>query len=86
MLDTGPTTALPATGVLDPTDATRALPRQPDRGTAVAAAELGPNASFFRCDVTSESEVNAAMNAARERMGSITLLVNCAGIVGAGFT
>jgi NAD(P)-dependent dehydrogenase (short-subunit alcohol dehydrogenase family) len=49
-----------------------------------AAAELGPNASFFRCDVTSENDVNAAMNAARERMGSITLLVNCAGVVGAG--
>jgi NAD(P)-dependent dehydrogenase (short-subunit alcohol dehydrogenase family) len=49
-----------------------------------SATELGPSASFFRCDVTSESEVNAAMNAARERMGSITLLVNCAGVVGAG--
>jgi NAD(P)-dependent dehydrogenase (short-subunit alcohol dehydrogenase family) len=49
-----------------------------------SATELGAGASFFRCDVTSESEVNAAMNAARERMGSITLLVNCAGVVGAG--
>jgi NAD(P)-dependent dehydrogenase (short-subunit alcohol dehydrogenase family) len=49
-----------------------------------AAAELGPNASFIRCDVTSENDVNTAMNAARERMGSITLLVNCAGVVGAG--
>jgi NAD(P)-dependent dehydrogenase (short-subunit alcohol dehydrogenase family) len=54
-----------------------------DAGRA-SATELGPTASFFRCDVTSENDVNAAMNAARERMGSITLLVNCAGIVGAG--
>jgi NAD(P)-dependent dehydrogenase (short-subunit alcohol dehydrogenase family) len=49
-----------------------------------AAAELGANASFFKCDVTSEASVNAAMSAARDRMGSITLLVNCAGVVGAG--
>jgi NAD(P)-dependent dehydrogenase (short-subunit alcohol dehydrogenase family) len=54
-----------------------------DAGRA-SATELGPTAGFFRCDVTSESDVNAAMNAARERMGGITLLVNCAGIVGAG--
>ena len=30
------------------------------------------------------AEVNAAMSAARERMGGINLLVNCAGVVGAG--
>jgi NAD(P)-dependent dehydrogenase (short-subunit alcohol dehydrogenase family) len=54
-----------------------------DAGRA-SATELGPNASFVRCDVTSENDVNTAMNAARERMGSITLLVNCAGVVGAG--
>jgi NAD(P)-dependent dehydrogenase (short-subunit alcohol dehydrogenase family) len=49
-----------------------------------AAADLGPNASFVKCDVTSEVEVNAAMAAARERMDGINLLVNCAGVVGAG--
>lgn len=49
-----------------------------------AAAELGPAASFIKCDVTSEAEVNAAMSAARERMGGLNLLVNCAGVVGAG--
>jgi NAD(P)-dependent dehydrogenase (short-subunit alcohol dehydrogenase family) len=49
-----------------------------------AAAELGPAASFVKCDVTSESEVNSAMNTARDRMGGINLLVNCAGVVGAG--
>jgi NAD(P)-dependent dehydrogenase (short-subunit alcohol dehydrogenase family) len=48
-----------------------------------AAAELGPNASFVKCDVTSEAEVNAAMEAARAKMGAINLLVNCAGVIGA---
>lgn len=49
-----------------------------------AAAELGPAATFIKCDVTSESEVNAAMSAARDAMGGLNLLVNCAGVVGAG--
>jgi NAD(P)-dependent dehydrogenase (short-subunit alcohol dehydrogenase family) len=49
-----------------------------------AAAKLGSNASFLRCDVTSEAEVNATMEAAASRMGGINLLVNCAGVVGAG--
>ncbi|GAC1455356.1 MAG: SDR family oxidoreductase [Steroidobacteraceae bacterium] len=49
-----------------------------------AAAALGASASFARCDVTSEAEVNAAMQDAHERMGGLNLLVNCAGVVGAG--
>jgi NAD(P)-dependent dehydrogenase (short-subunit alcohol dehydrogenase family) len=49
-----------------------------------AATALGANASFIRCDVTSEAEVNAAMDGAREQMGGMNLLVNCAGVVGAG--
>jgi NAD(P)-dependent dehydrogenase (short-subunit alcohol dehydrogenase family) len=49
-----------------------------------AAAALGKNASFAKCDVTSEAEVNAAMESARVSMGGINLLVNCAGVVGAG--
>jgi len=49
-----------------------------------AAAALGPDASFLRCDVTSEAEVNAAMDNAQSRLGSLNLLVNCAGVVGAG--
>jgi NAD(P)-dependent dehydrogenase (short-subunit alcohol dehydrogenase family) len=49
-----------------------------------AATALGANARFIRCDVTSEAEVNAAMESAREHMGGINLLVNCAGVVGAG--
>jgi NAD(P)-dependent dehydrogenase (short-subunit alcohol dehydrogenase family) len=49
-----------------------------------AATELGERARFIRCDVTSEAEVDAAMQAAAAAMGGINLLVNCAGVVGAG--
>jgi NAD(P)-dependent dehydrogenase (short-subunit alcohol dehydrogenase family) len=49
-----------------------------------AAAALGGNASFAKCDVTSETEVNAAMDAAAKNLGGINLLVNCAGVIGAG--
>jgi NAD(P)-dependent dehydrogenase (short-subunit alcohol dehydrogenase family) len=49
-----------------------------------AAAELGPAATFIKCDVTSEAEIGAAMQTARQRLGGINLLVNCAGVVGAG--
>jgi NAD(P)-dependent dehydrogenase (short-subunit alcohol dehydrogenase family) len=49
-----------------------------------AAAALGAQALFVRCDVTSEAEVNAALAAAHQHMGGLNLLVNCAGIVGAG--
>jgi NAD(P)-dependent dehydrogenase (short-subunit alcohol dehydrogenase family) len=47
-----------------------------------AAKEIG--ASFFNCDVSIESNVVAAIEAARRALGGINLLVNCAGIVGAG--
>jgi NAD(P)-dependent dehydrogenase (short-subunit alcohol dehydrogenase family) len=54
-------------------------------GPGVAAAKaLGGQTSFAKCDVTSETEVNAAMETARAAMGSINLLVNCAGVIGAG--
>jgi NAD(P)-dependent dehydrogenase (short-subunit alcohol dehydrogenase family) len=49
-----------------------------------AAAELGTNATFVKCDVTVEREVDAAMQTARDRMGGLNLLVNCAGVIGAG--
>lgn len=49
-----------------------------------AAAKLGANAGFLKCDVTVEREVEAVMSAARDRMGGLNLLVNCAGIIGAG--
>jgi NAD(P)-dependent dehydrogenase (short-subunit alcohol dehydrogenase family) len=48
------------------------------------AAKLGTSASFLRCDVTSEAEVNSTMEAAASRMGGLNLLVNCAGVIGAG--
>ena len=51
---------------------------------AAAAASLGANAGFAKCDVTSETEVNSAMETARAAMGGINLLVNCAGVIGAG--
>jgi NAD(P)-dependent dehydrogenase (short-subunit alcohol dehydrogenase family) len=47
-----------------------------------AAREIG--AAFRKCDVTVESQVDAAMESARAEMSGINLLVNCAGIVGAG--
>ena len=53
----------------------------PGRG---AAAALGASAAFLRCDVTSETEVNTAMDAAQASLGGLNLLVNCAGVVGAG--
>jgi NAD(P)-dependent dehydrogenase (short-subunit alcohol dehydrogenase family) len=49
-----------------------------------AAADLGAGAAFVRCDVTSEAEVTSAMESAQTRMGGLNLLVNCAGVIGAG--
>jgi len=43
------------------------------------AKELGPNARFVKCDVTSEADGKAAVEAALA-MGRLTGLVNCAGI------
>jgi len=59
------------------------LDLQDAAGQAVAA-ELGARASFHRCDVTSEAEVDASMQAAAQLMEGINLLVNCAGVIGAG--
>ena len=49
-----------------------------------AATRIGATARYIRCDVTAESEVNAAMDTAASAMGGIDLLVNCAGVIGAG--
>ena len=48
-----------------------------------AVAQLGAQAMFVRTDVSSESDVEAAVAAAVERFGYITLAVSCAGIIGA---
>ena len=45
-----------------------------------AAKTLGSAATFATVDVTNESAVNEAMEAARGSMGSINLAVNCAGV------
>jgi NAD(P)-dependent dehydrogenase (short-subunit alcohol dehydrogenase family) len=46
------------------------------------AREIG--ASFRYCDVSVEAQVDAMMQSARAEMGGLNLLVNCAGIIGAG--
>jgi NAD(P)-dependent dehydrogenase (short-subunit alcohol dehydrogenase family) len=57
------------------------LDLQEAAGRAVAA-EIG--AHFFPCDVADEAQVGAAFDAANRALGGINLVVNCAGIVGAG--
>ena len=49
-----------------------------------AAQTLGAAAGFQRCDVSSESSVDAAMTAAAALMGGLNVVVNCAGIGTAG--
>jgi len=48
-------------------------------GQALAAA-LGERATFIEADVTSESAVNTAIEAAAHAMGGLNLAVNCAGV------
>jgi NAD(P)-dependent dehydrogenase (short-subunit alcohol dehydrogenase family) len=57
------------------------LDLQEATGLAVAK-EIG--ASFYKCDVSVESQVDGVIDAARKAMGGINLLVNCAGIAGPG--
>src|ERR1700731_3405495 len=57
------------------------LDLQEEAGQATAQ-EIG--ATFLKCDVAVEAQVIAAFDAARQALGGINLLVNCAGIVGAG--
>jgi NAD(P)-dependent dehydrogenase (short-subunit alcohol dehydrogenase family) len=49
-----------------------------------AAKQLGNAAQFFRTDVTSEDNVIANVAAARDFMGGLNTVINCAGILGAG--
>jgi NAD(P)-dependent dehydrogenase (short-subunit alcohol dehydrogenase family) len=51
---------------------------QAEKGEALAR-ELGANARFVKCDVTSEADTQAAVDAAGQ-MGTLRGLVNCAGI------
>jgi NAD(P)-dependent dehydrogenase (short-subunit alcohol dehydrogenase family) len=52
---------------------------------AAFAKELGASAQFVRCDVTSEADGQAAVDAA-SAMGTLTGLVNCAGVGSAAKT
>jgi NAD(P)-dependent dehydrogenase (short-subunit alcohol dehydrogenase family) len=49
-----------------------------------AAMRLGDQALFLKTDVSSEAEVDAAVNAAAGAFGGVNLAVSCAGILGAG--
>jgi len=61
------------------------LDRDADKGRTLAA-ELGDAAHFVQADVTSESEVSAAVNLAYESFGGLNVVVNCAGVGWAGRT
>ena len=50
----------------------------------VAAAQLGAAASYFRTDVTNEDGVATTLKEAHAKLGGLNVLVNCAGILGAG--
>ncbi|WP_447733549.1 SDR family NAD(P)-dependent oxidoreductase [Rhodanobacter soli] len=54
-----------------------------DKGQA-AAKELGAAAHFFRTDVTSEEGVATNVAATHHAMGGLNVVMNCAGILGAG--
>jgi NAD(P)-dependent dehydrogenase (short-subunit alcohol dehydrogenase family) len=49
-----------------------------------AAQELGSAARFIKTDVTNEAGVSANVAAARDAMGGLNVVMNCAGILGAG--
>ena len=51
---------------------------QADKGEALGR-DLGPNTRFVKCDVTSEADAQAVINAAQQ-FGTLRGLVNCAGI------
>jgi NAD(P)-dependent dehydrogenase (short-subunit alcohol dehydrogenase family) len=50
-----------------------------EKGNALAA-ELEESAVFVKTDVSSEGEVQAAVNLALEHFGGLNVLVNCAGV------
>ncbi len=56
-----------------------------DEKGAIAVAALGEtNARYFKTDVTSETDVSANVDAAREFLRGLNATINCAGILGAG--
>jgi NAD(P)-dependent dehydrogenase (short-subunit alcohol dehydrogenase family) len=57
-----------------------AIVDRPNSKGEALAAELGERALFAPADVTSEAEVQAAIDAAAKKFGTINVVVNCAGI------
>ena len=55
-----------------------------DEAGRKAATAIGAAASYHRCDVTSESEVEAAVKDAAARMGGLNVSVSCAGVATPG--
>jgi NAD(P)-dependent dehydrogenase (short-subunit alcohol dehydrogenase family) len=55
-----------------------------DEAGRQAAAKLGAAASYHPCDVTSESAIDAAVQAAAGRMGGLNVSVACAGVATPG--
>ncbi len=55
-----------------------------DAKGAAAAERLGAAASYRRCDVSDEADVQAAIEAAVSCIGGLNVAINCAGILGAG--
>ena len=63
----------------------RAMDLNEEQGVALSN-ELGENVIFCRTDVSSESDVQSAIDAAVEKFGSINVAVSAAGILTAGKT
>jgi NAD(P)-dependent dehydrogenase (short-subunit alcohol dehydrogenase family) len=55
-----------------------------DQAGDAVAEELGNGTRYIHTNVTSEAEVQDALEQASEAIGGINLAVNCAGIIGAG--
>ncbi|MGY6517710.1 MAG: SDR family oxidoreductase [Lysobacteraceae bacterium] len=55
-----------------------------DKGAAAVAELGGSNARYVRTDVTDEAQVEANLAAAKDFLGGLNAVVNCAGILGAG--
>ena len=52
----------------------------PGSAGAAVTAEIGDNAMFVAADVTSEAEIEAALDAVQGRFGAVNAVINCAGI------
>jgi NAD(P)-dependent dehydrogenase (short-subunit alcohol dehydrogenase family) len=55
-----------------------------DRAGPVVAKELGCDTCYIHTDVTSEAAVIRAVDESLEANGGLNLVVNCAGVIGAG--